>query len=330
MKKYTFMFIPEAGTRTREFKVPKILVLSVALAVFVITAAFVGVLYDYSRVAEKSKLVEKVMADNDGLRNEAQLLQTNLQGVKVSLNRIQDYAVKLNEISALTVSTVSQGAGLERRKISNDVASGDLQMSDPSVKNIPLGVDLDQLEFKPVLNELAEVKHQADTQALEMQSIIASLGQRKSMFMSMPTIPPVKGWYASGFGKRVSPFTGKPSMHRGLDIAASVGTPIVAPAEGVVVYAAKKSTYGNFVMIAHGYGLVTSYAHCEEIFVKEGQRVKRGDKLATVGKTGRVTGPHLHYEVTVNGQHVDPKKFILDSNAIFLTKAPTKSNQVSQ
>ena len=105
MKHYTFMFIPESGTRTKEIKVPKLLVYSFFLIFFVLSAAVIGLVYDYSRVSEKSTLVEKVMADNDGLRNEAQLLKTNLEGVKTSLSRIQDYAVKLNEISALTVST---------------------------------------------------------------------------------------------------------------------------------------------------------------------------------------------------------------------------------
>ena len=121
-----------------------------------------------------------------------------------------------------------------------------------------------------------------------------------------------EGWYTSKFGMRLDPFTGSKVMHSGLDIAAAPGTPIYAPANGVVSYVGYESGYGNLVTIDHGYGVKTRYAHNSEVTVKYGQQVKRGDKIAAVGSTGRSSGYHLHYEVRVNGVAVNPKDYIIE------------------
>jgi len=101
-------------------------------------------------------------------------------------------------------------------------------------------------------------------------------------------------------------------MHSGLDIAAAPGTPVYAPANGIISYVGYESGYGNLVTIDHGYGVKTRYGHNSEVHVKYGQKVKRGDKVASVGSTGRSSGYHLHYEVRVNGVAVDPKKYIIE------------------
>jgi murein DD-endopeptidase MepM/ murein hydrolase activator NlpD len=102
-------------------------------------------------------------------------------------------------------------------------------------------------------------------------------------------------------------------MHKGLDFAAMIGTPIYAPADGVVSYAGREGGYGKIVSIDHGYGIVTRYAHNSRLLVKTGERVKRWQKIAEVGSTGRSSGPHLHYEVRVNGVPVDPENYILSN-----------------
>jgi peptidase M23-like protein len=128
---------------------------------------------------------------------------------------------------------------------------------------------------------------------------------------STPSIWPVKGWVTSEFGYRRSPFTLAADFHEGIDIAAAWGTPIVAPADGVVTYAGPRNGYGNLVVIDHGFGIVTRYGHTSQIFVKEGDKVTRGMKIAQVGTTGHSTGPHLHYEIHSDGVPVDPMKYIL-------------------
>jgi murein DD-endopeptidase MepM/ murein hydrolase activator NlpD len=114
----------------------------------------------------------------------------------------------------------------------------------------------------------------------------------------------------SPFGWRTDPFTGRSALHTGHDYQADTGTPIVAAAGGVVVAAETHAQYGNMVEVDHGNDLVTRYAHASRLLVKKGDLVKRGQKLAEVGSTGRSTGPHLHFEVLVQGVWQDPKKFL--------------------
>lgn len=157
-------------------------------------------------------------------------------------------------------------------------------------------------KIKSVVNELELNIHELDQFLLDKASILAST----------PTILPSTGWITSYFGHRVSPYTGNVKMHEGLDVGAPFGTSIYAPADGIVTFSGNKAGFGLFVQINHGYGVETIYAHAQKTMVKKGQRVKRGDLLAKVGSTGYSTGPHLHYEVRVNGIAVDPLYFVLN------------------
>jgi murein DD-endopeptidase MepM/ murein hydrolase activator NlpD len=116
----------------------------------------------------------------------------------------------------------------------------------------------------------------------------------------------------SDFGHRLDPYTADRVMHKGLDIAVPYGTTVVAPADGTVVFASTEGGYGNVLVIDHGYGIKTRFGHLSGILVKAGEKVRRGDKVALSGNTGRSTGPHLHYEVRVNGMPENPRKFILE------------------
>jgi murein DD-endopeptidase MepM/ murein hydrolase activator NlpD len=136
------------------------------------------------------------------------------------------------------------------------------------------------------------------------------------MLASTPSIWPVRGWVTSGFGKRLSPFTGRKNLHTGIDIATRHGTVVVAPADGVVTRVTTKYDMGKLVEIDHGYGILTRYGHNSEILVRPGQRVRRGQPIARVGNTGRSTGPHLHYEVRLNGVPVNPMRYIVDDETI--------------
>jgi murein DD-endopeptidase MepM/ murein hydrolase activator NlpD len=133
--------------------------------------------------------------------------------------------------------------------------------------------------------------------------------QQEQFAASTPSAWPVRGWLTSRFGYRVSPFTGRREFHKGIDIAARINTPVTAPADGTISSVRRDRFSGAVVGINHSYGLDTIYAHLQKILVKEGQAVKRGDVVALVGNTGRSTGPHLHYEVRLNGIPVDPLRF---------------------
>ncbi|HJU87767.1 MAG TPA: M23 family metallopeptidase [Gemmatimonadaceae bacterium] len=133
----------------------------------------------------------------------------------------------------------------------------------------------------------------------------------------IPSIMPTAGWLSSAFTRsRFHPILHRSRPHEGIDVSAPMGAPIVAPGNGVVSRVAREAGYGLVVEVNHGDGIVTKYAHCSRIHVKQGQRVKRGDLIAAVGNSGLSTGPHLHYEIHVNGKVVDPLTYVLPGEAI--------------
>lgn len=153
---------------------------------------------------------------------------------------------------------------------------------------------------------------EASSQEQILNELSQAAEQRSSRWAATPSIWPVKGWVTSGFGPRVSPFTEKPAWHDGLDIGAAANAPVQAPAQGRVTSVGFDPKLGNMIRLDHGFGIETVYGHLAKSLVKEGQRVKRGDVVGLVGSSGLATGPHLHYMVKVNGQALDPNKYILE------------------
>lgn len=157
-----------------------------------------------------------------------------------------------------------------------------------------------------------ELSTRIEQQVNYMESLDSTLEDAREVANHLPTLTPSIGVRSSGFGPRVHPITQEEKMHKGLDIAATTGTPIHVTGDGVVVKSGVATGYGNVVVVDHGYGYRTLYAHASELIAKTGDKVKRGDVIALVGSTGGSTGPHLHYEVLVDGEHVDPKGFLME------------------
>lgn len=170
------------------------------------------------------------------------------------------------------------------------------------------GKQLSMQEFQQLLDMMArDVEHRADY----MNVVETTLMSHKIKSKLLPTIQPVNVSYnASGFGWRLDPFSGRNAFHEGIDFAAPTGTPIVAAAGGVVIAAEYHHQYGNTIEIDHGNDIVTRYAHCSRLHAKVGDIVRRGQRVADIGSTGRSTGSHLHFEVLVKGVQQDPHKFL--------------------
>jgi murein DD-endopeptidase MepM/ murein hydrolase activator NlpD len=127
----------------------------------------------------------------------------------------------------------------------------------------------------------------------------------------LPNSKPIDAAYkSSSYGWRIDPFNGSRAFHEGLDFTANTGTPIRAAADGIVEASGQTQAYGNIVKLNHGSGLETRYAHASKLLVKQGERVVKGQVIALVGSTGRSTGPHLHYEIRLNGHPLDPRKYL--------------------
>jgi len=174
-----------------------------------------------------------------------------------------------------------------------------------SIDDVHTPEDLDRL--LAVLGD--EVARQSDVFTL----IESRLFESRLAALMIPSSIPVEGPVGSGFGFRVDPFSGRSALHTGLDFPADVGTPIAAAAGGMVIAAEFHSQYGQMIEIDHGNGLVTRYGHASKLMVKQGDLIKRGQRIALVGSTGRSTGPHLHFEVLVDGVQQNPARFLSSS-----------------
>jgi len=174
-------------------------------------------------------------------------------------------------------------------------------------------------EMTPAEREAARVKvdlgaliRRANFLAASFKEAADSLQSHRERLAATPSIMPTQGWLSSAFSRmRAHPVLHISRPHEGIDVSAPQGSPIEAPANGTVIRAGWENGYGNVVEVNHGYGIVTRFAHASKLLVNRGQRVTRGERVALVGATGLATGPHLHYEVHVNGQPVDPLRYVL-------------------
>jgi murein DD-endopeptidase MepM/ murein hydrolase activator NlpD len=169
-------------------------------------------------------------------------------------------------------------------------------------------------EFERLDAAYQEVLRFAAASEQEVQYILEKLGEKRALLASTPTLIPTRGGYiSSGYGVRISPYDGRRKMHEGIDIANRYGSDIIAPADAYVKMAESKPGYGKILVLDHGNGIETVYAHSSRFYVREGDKVRRGTRIAAVGNTGHSTGPHCHYEVRAGGLPVDPCWYILDS-----------------
>ena len=321
MKKLTILFIPHASSKSQQLTVSTVYLKIAMFSSFILAGILGYVIFDYLLLLQIRQNYELLIIENEELKGEAKILLGNLEEFKRTLNKMEDYTKKLNELTKFQLKKVAKNKEIKAAigpltqkeyEIAKNTEIFHNNNSEEQKNLISNGINFNSFKFKPIFEKLTYLTNKSEIQTAELQKVLSTLSQQKTIFSSIPSIIPTTGWLASGFGKRISPFTGEISYHKGLDIAAPIGTPIIAPADGVVIFEGIKQGYGKFIIIAHGYGIVTAYAHNDQNLVQPGQRVSRGEQISTVGMSGSTTGPHLHYEVIVNGQNVNPSKFILD------------------
>lgn len=245
-----------------------------------------------------------VLADQ---REEAQRMQEKVQGhlnaMAMRLGELQAQVARLDGLGERLAKT----AGLKPQDLPGGLSAGSVPGRGGAPSSLPAR-DLTLPEFSTLLQGIA---HQLDVRADQFGVLEALLLQDSVKRKFLPSLPPISaGWHSSNFGYRIDPFTGQSAFHEGVDFVADVGTPVLAAASGKVVFAGEHPQYGKMVEIDHGNGLVTRYAHASELNVSEGDLVLRGQRVATVGSTGRSTGPHLHFEVRLNGVPQNPARFL--------------------
>lgn len=238
------------------------------------------------------------------------------ENIDAMARKVGELQAKVVQLEALT-ERVSQLAGVPI-PASAKAAPG---QGGALVGSRPLSVE----ELRQTLADLEAVSSNKADLLTVMES---RLFDQKIAKIMLPTAQPVPGSHlGSPFGWRIDPITGRSALHTGLDFQADPGTPILAAAGGVVVVQEYHAAYGNMVEIEHGNGLITRYAHASEVFVKKGDLVKRGQKIAAVGSTGRSTGPHLHFEVLADGTPQNPQNFLVTGGTVL---PPTEAQAKAQ
>jgi murein DD-endopeptidase MepM/ murein hydrolase activator NlpD len=235
-----------------------------------------------------------------------------------------DYILLQGQVDQLRKD--DEGLRLSAKQLSDQIAA--LQVTAQKLK-IVSGFDSDALggvggpadKSNPVLslshNDLTRHFKTLDRKRISLESELRQLQDyyttSEILLASTPSIIPVKGYPSDRFGSRDDPFTGGEDFHPGIDISAPKGTKVVAAADGLVVFAGRRLGYGKLVSLEHKFGLSTRYGHLDRYTVKAGQRLKKGDIIGYVGSTGRATGTHLHYEVRLRNQPLNPLRFFQDS-----------------
>jgi peptidase M23-like protein len=302
---FHIVIFPSATTRPRRFSINRrtVRVLLLATVVAVVLEALFLVQY-VTRSGEIWEL-ETLRTEAIQHRQQATALSSAMEDLRKQLSNMREVNVRLRVLLGLDPPKVPPSplglGGKEESRMMLQSAGG------MGGEGELLSEVVAQLQQK-----MTWLKEEAVVQERYLHELTGIVGQRRMQWASTPSVWPVRGWVTSGFGLRVSPFTGQDMMHGGLDISAPLNTPVKAPAAGTVMAVGPEKSLGNVIVLSHGFGFKTLYAHLAKVRVKRGQLVKRGDIIAEVGNTGLSTGPHLHYEIEVHGAPVDPIRYIID------------------
>jgi len=257
---------------------------AVAALLSVLAVAYTG-----SAVSRKSE-VQRLQKDNQQLVDVNRRLEQTIADVQGRLDEFEERTSRLALAAGMSTDAVGPADAPVR---GNRVGSGG---------------PYDRLPGSPETLEL-----QGDWIKTQLQLVEERLLRQDEVLASTPTTAPVLGLITDGFGMRPDPFTGRKAFHRGLDISARRKTRVLVPADGIVVSAGRNGGLGKVVRVSHGFGFTTVYGHLDKMSVKPGDEVRRGDEIGLLGNTGRSTGPHLHYEVHVDGKAVNPLYYILNA-----------------
>jgi murein DD-endopeptidase MepM/ murein hydrolase activator NlpD len=303
-RRWTVVFVPHGSEPSKIIEVSYGLIkTAMGGAALGLAAALLVGYATMARTADLSRTAH-LQDENSRLAQEIGELHGRLSTLSDTLSRISQRNARIRVLANLEpIDPQVQAAGI----------GGPTLAARPGLLNAGPAVRRSE-EIRVDLNALIR---RANLMASSFEEAKDSLASRSQRLAATPSIMPTQGWLTSAFSSmREHPILHIARPHEGIDVTAPMGSPIEAPAAGVVTDAGWESGYGNTVTIDHGYGIVTKFAHASKLLVKTGQRVQRGQRIALVGNTGLATGPHLHYEVHVNGRPVDPLKYVLPDRVV--------------
>lgn len=346
------MIVPERGKGFKSFRIPKIVFRGVVLLLVVSLFFLGILSYDYFEILRQGQKNKYLSIENAQLKEQVEIFDKKLNSLIVDIERIQVFEKKLKIITGIEDNSLTKEPleEAEKKELSSPSSEPTSDRSsflnlEEKMENSPdyqklltlheekiaQGMGLQSgyqltkkistltstffnyaAKYASVDYKIQFMKNMLSKLETNINLLDQNLLDKVSFLKSTPTIWPARGWVTSYFGIRKSEFSGEKKMHEGIDIGAPIGSKIISPADGMITFAGAKSGFGYYVQIDHGYGLETIFAHASSLVVRKGDKIKRGDVLARIGSTGLSTGPHVHYEVRVNGTPVDPMHYILD------------------
>lgn len=292
---YTLIVVPHAKARFRKFQV-SVRLTKWALGIAGVAAlSLTGVLFHYTRINAEVHELRRLRAENQALRTRNQQYEQNAGKLQSKVLTLQNIVRKLGMMAGLDNVLPDATVG----------GVGGVSSAESMAPSLESRLNLKAMDRN--VSDLTEKSERLEEFYRDQKILLAST----------PSVWPVRGYLSASFGNRIDPFTGQKDFHSGIDVSTPNGTKVQAPADGVVISCGKRGGYGNAIVVDHKYGIVTRYGHLDAFNVKPGQRVRRGDVIGFVGNTGRSTAPHLHYEVWVRDQALNPIHFILDEYRSF-------------
>jgi murein DD-endopeptidase MepM/ murein hydrolase activator NlpD len=326
-KTYTILLFSDSADAPKKVVIPGYVLRCgvIVLGLFVMFGT--SMLVDYVQLLIEKNQTRWLRTENQYLKEQFKGVEGKLVALETSLERVENFSKKLKLITNVGSADRQLELTLPMRSDADPSAQTapgrwpanigpiegyfDKEIYKSPVENSNESLAI-QSNYSTISVRMDKVLRGTELREKESLQLWKDLADKNDILLTTPSIRPASGWISSTFGMRSSPFSGDMSQHKGLDIAADSGTPIVAPASGIVSYASYDEGYGKLISIDHGHGIVTRFGHCSQIYVKVGQQIRRGDVIGAVGSTGRSTGPHLHYEVRLGGVPVNPEKFILE------------------
>lgn len=301
-KSFTLMVIPDHDAPVKRYTIQRSFLMQVGMGLMLVVGLSAGASIHYFQVAADASENRILREENLTLRSQLKSVRERIEHIGSTLDRVERFDQKLRAVTLLSDPQRNLAMGPTEPEAGTTAPATDTQFTQLTTTETP----------KALMGRLDRLSAEATRQEQSLQELQAYFQDQKSLLASTPSVWPARGWVTSDFGSRLDPYTADRVMHAGIDIAAPHGKEIYSPSDGTVVFAGLEGGYGNVLVIDHGYGIKTRYGHLAKMLVKPGDKVKRGALIAAVGNTGRSTGPHLHYEVRVNGIPQNPRKFILE------------------
>jgi len=325
MDLYTLILVGDERSPVKRFQVPKPTAHRAAAFVGAVLCIALFASWDYWRVRAENAELPELRTETASQAARIRAFEREIAVVEAELARVQELERKVRIIANLPGNAAVGGSEITEvapeaaplqlpTGVPADLGQGGVEpgerrfdLEEVNEQGAEALLDLDHMHVR-----VDHLEGLARVQARSLDTLVGELETKSEQLASLPSVWPVRGWLTSRYGPRISPFTGRRQMHAGIDIATRHGTPIVAPARGRVVFTGSRGPLGRSIVLDHGFGAKTVYGHLNTIEVRTGDRVERGQEIATVGNSGRSTGPHLHYSVEVDKKSRDPLDYILD------------------